>query len=109
MTMPPSPAQPSPSQAKPANRPSALTRFLGGSPLSVLVKLVLLSILVGFVLKVLQIDPFDIIRSIREMFEAIWNMGFDAIKALGRYFLVGAVLVIPIWLIIRLMRTPRGP
>jgi hypothetical protein len=104
MTMPPSPAQP-----KAANPPSALNRFLGGSPLSVLVRLVLLSILVGFILRVLRIDPFDIITSLREMIDAIWNMGFDAIKSLGRYFLLGAVLVIPIWLILRLMRAPRGP
>jgi hypothetical protein len=109
MTMPPPTNQPYPNQPRPANPPSGLTRFLGGSPLSVLVKLVLLSILVGFILRVLGLDPFDIIRSIREMFETIWNMGFDAVKSLGRYFLLGAVLVIPIWLLIRLVRAPRGP
>jgi hypothetical protein len=85
-----------------------LARFFGGRPLSVLFKLILLSILVGFILRVLGLDPFNIIRSIRELFDYIWNMGFDAIVSLGRYFLLGAVLVIPIWLIIRLIRTPRG-
>ena len=27
---------------------------------------------------------------------------------LWRYFLLGAVIVIPIWLIVRLMRAPKG-
>jgi len=103
MTMPQNQSQPA------AARPtSPLERFFGGKPLAVLFKLVLLSILVGFVLKVLGLDPFNIIRSIRELVEYVWDMGFDAIVSLGRYFLLGAVLVIPIWLLIRLVRTPRG-
>jgi len=85
-----------------------MARFFGGRPLSVLFKLVLLSILVGFILRVLGLDPFNIIDSVRALFKYVWDMGFDAIVSVGRYFLLGAVLVIPIWLIIRLVRTPRG-
>ena len=36
-------------------------------------------------------------------------MGFDAVRWLWRYFLLGAIVVIPIWLIVRFMRTPRSP
>src|SRR5262245_19455363 len=89
------------------NPPSGLARFLGGKPSSVIFKLILLSILVGFLLRAFTLDPLDIVRSIRQLFENIWNMGFDAIKSLVTYFLLGAVLVVPIWLIIRLVRTPR--
>jgi hypothetical protein len=85
-----------------------MTRFFGGSPLSVLVRLALLSVLVGFLLHVLGLDPYDIIQSIRRLLQTIWDMGFDAVVRLWRYFLLGAVLVIPIWLIVRLVRTPRG-
>jgi len=91
-----------------SRQPSAMTRFFGGSPLSVIFKLALLSILVGFLLKVLGLDPFDIIRSIRELFQAVWDLGFEAFVRLWRYFLLGAVLVIPVWLIVRLIRAPRG-
>src|SRR5262249_28429150 len=104
MTMPQN--QPQPAAARPTG---TLERFFGGKPLAVLFKLVLLSILVGFVLKVLGLDPFNIIRSIRELVEYVWDMGFDAIVSLGRYFLLGAVLVIPIWLIVRLLPTPPAP
>ncbi len=91
-----------------SNRSSAMARFFGGSPLSVIVRLVLLSVLVGFLLHVMGLDPFDIIRSIRKLLQTIWDMGFDAVVRLWRYFLLGAVLVVPIWLIVRLVRTPRG-
>ena len=84
----------------------ALTRFFGGRPLAVIFKLALLSVLVGFILKVLGLDPFDIIRSIRQLFRAIWDLGFEAFERLWGYFLLGAVLVVPIWLVVRLARAP---
>jgi len=86
----------------------ALTRFIGGTPLAVLGRLVLLSILIGFVLHAFGLNPFNIVQSIRDLIEWVWNMGFDALNWLWRYFLLGAVIVIPVWLIIRLMNAPRG-
>ena len=83
-------------------------RFFGGPPLSVIFRLVLLSILIGVILKVLGLDPFNILHSIEDLVRAIWNMGFDAVLWLWRYFLLGAVIVIPIWLLSRLFGTPRG-
>ena len=71
-------------------------------------RLVLLSILVGVILKVLGLDPLNILRSIEDLVRAIWDMGFDAVVWLWRYFLLGAVIVVPIWLIVRLVRAPKG-
>jgi Na+/H+-dicarboxylate symporter len=85
-----------------------VTKIFGGSPLGVLGRLILVSILVGVVLSALGLDPFDIIDSIRRLFNTIWNMGFDVVRWVWRYFLLGAVLVIPIWLIMRLLNAPRG-
>ncbi len=84
-----------------------LSRFFGGSPLAVLGRLVLLSILVGVVLSALGLDPWNILRSIETLLRSIWDMGFDAIFWLWRYFLLGAVIVLPIWLIVRLVKAPR--
>jgi hypothetical protein len=83
-------------------------RFFGGSPLSVIFRLVLLSILVGVILKVIGLDPWNIWRSLSDLARAIWDMGFDAIEWIWRYFLLGAVIVIPIWVIVRLARASRG-
>ncbi len=85
-----------------------VTRFFGGSPLAVLGRLLLVSILVGVILSVLGLDPFDILHSLERLARSIWNMGFDAFHWLWRYFLLGAVIVIPIWLIMRLINAPRG-
>ena len=85
-----------------------LSRFLGGSPLTVAFRLILLSILVGVVLAAVGFDPWNIVNSIRLLFQRIWDLGFDAINGLWRYFLLGAVIVIPIWLLSRMFGTPRG-
>ena len=85
-----------------------LYRFLGGSPLTVAFRLVLLSILVGVVLAAIGFDPWNIVNSIRLLFRRIWEFGFDAINGLWRYFLLGAVIVIPIWLLSRMFSAPRG-
>jgi hypothetical protein len=84
-----------------------VTRFLGGPPLSVAVKLILLCVLVGVILSVLGFDPWNIWRSLESLVRAIWDMGFDAIWSLWRYFLLGAVIVIPVWLIMRLAKGTR--
>ena len=85
-----------------------INRFLGGSPVAVLAKLVLLSIVIGVVLSALGLDPWDIVTSIRRLIRNIWEMGFDAVKWLWQYFLLGAVIVIPIWLVMRVFNAPKG-
>jgi hypothetical protein len=85
-----------------------LYRFLGGSPLAVAFRLILLSILVGVVLSAIGFDPWNILNSIRRLFDWIYNLGFDAINWAWRYFLLGAVIVIPIWLLSRMFGAPRG-
>jgi Domain of unknown function (DUF6460) len=81
-----------------------VSRFLGGSPLSVVFRLILLSILVGVILAAIGLDPVNILYSVERLIRSIWDMGFDAVVWVWRYFLLGAVLVIPIWLILRLAR-----
>jgi len=89
-------------------RSPILNRFLGGTPLGVLARLVLLSVLVGVILSAIGLDPTDILRSLERLVRTIWDMGFDAVRWAWRYFLLGAVVVVPIWFIVRLARAPRG-
>jgi hypothetical protein len=83
-------------------------RFFGGSPLGVIVRLVLLSIVVGVLLAALGIDPWNIWRSLEALTRRIMSMGFEAVEWVWRYFLLGAVIVLPIWIIVRLVRMRRG-
>jgi Na+/H+-dicarboxylate symporter len=85
-----------------------INQFFGGPPVSVVVRLVLLSILVGVILSALGLDPLNLWRTLQNLVRQIWEMGFDALWWLWRYFLIGAVLVIPIWLVLRLAKGTRG-
>ena len=87
---------------------TVVSRFFGGPPLAVLARLVLLSILVGVILHALGFDPGNILASIQKMVRAVWNMGFDAVRWVWRYFLLGAIIVVPVWLIVRFVRAPAG-
>ena len=81
----------------------ALERFLGGSPLAVMVRLIVISLIVGALLMWLDIHPADIFRSVERFFHRIWMMGFDAVREVLAYILAGAVIVLPIWFALRLL------
>jgi hypothetical protein len=85
-----------------------VNRFFGGPPLSVAIRIILLSVLVGVILSAIGLDPRDIWRSVERLVRSIWDMGWDAFLWLWRYFLLGAVIVIPIWLVVRLAKGGRG-
>ena len=59
-----------------------VSRFLGGPPLAVCFRLVLLCVLVGVILSALGFDPGNIIDSIRRMFQAHLGHGLRR-RALG--------------------------
>ncbi|MEM8703264.1 MAG: DUF6460 domain-containing protein [Pseudomonadota bacterium] len=82
---------------------SGLSRFLGGSPAQVLLRLVFLSFVVGIILSALNLDPLDLVHMAVNFVERLWDMGFNAIGRLGNYLVVGAIVVIPIWLVMRLL------
>ena len=86
-----------------------MERFFGGNPALVLLRLIILSLIVGVVLAALGFSPYEIIDSIARLVERIYNLGFEAVEKAGRYFLLGAVIVFPIWLVVRLFKfTGRG-
>jgi hypothetical protein len=85
-----------------------LTRFLGGSPGRIAIQLIAMSFVVGIILSVLGVSPYDILNGLQRLFHRIWNMGFDTVEWIFRYFLLGAVVVIPVWLIMRVLKMGRG-
>jgi Family of unknown function (DUF6460) len=89
--------------ANPPRDETALTRFLGGSPGGVFLRLVFVSLIVGAFLMWLDIRPMDIFRGIKDLIDRIWGLGFDAIREIADYILAGAAIVIPVWLVLRLM------
>ena len=87
---------------------NAVTRFIGGSPLAVLVRLLLVSLLVGAFMVWNGFSPLMILRGVQDIVLRLWNAGFDSIREIGQYVLAGAVIVVPVWLVMRLMSARRG-
>jgi hypothetical protein len=76
----------------------------GGSPVSVLGRLVLMSILVGVVLQNVGLDPMNVLKSLEMLARQLYSMGFDVVRYVWQYFLLGAAVVIPLWVVMRLVR-----
>ena len=90
---------------------SGINRFLGDSVGRTLVKLAVVSFIVGIIMSALNLSPRALFDGVVRFFRRLWNMGFDAIYGSLEYFFLGAAVVIPVFLIIRLLSyrsSPRG-
>lgn len=83
-------------------------RLLGGNPVGVIVRLIVLSIIVGIVLSALDIHPANIVYHIRLLLQRLYDMGFGLFENAFGYLILGAVIVVPIWLLTRLLAVARG-
>ena len=86
---------------------SNLQHWLGGSPAAVLVKLIFLSLIVGMFMAFLGLTPMALIDRVMQAIRSVFDLGFDAVRDILRYVVYGAVIVVPIWLIARLVRGAR--
>lgn len=79
------------------------TRTLfGGNPLGVFIRLALISIAVGIVLKALGIDLRNFFDRLNVLLRHLYDLGFGAIEWVFEYMLLGALVVVPIWLVARM-------
>jgi Family of unknown function (DUF6460) len=89
-----------------------IERFLGGSPVRVIVRLLVISVVVGFILAAFDLDPITLVHRIvdgvRHLIEFVGNFGLSTVTTLAKYLLAGAVIVIPIWLLARLLSMRKG-
>lgn len=81
--------------------------FFGGSTIGVIIRLALISIAVGIVLKALGITLSNFFDRINILLRNLYDLGFGAIEWLVEYLLLGALVVVPIWLIARLVSAAR--
>lgn len=82
---------------------------LGGSPLAVIFRLVLISIVVGVILSALGINLRNFFDRINELLRSIYDLGFGAVEWLLQYLLLGAIVVVPIWAITRVLAILKKP
>lgn len=83
--------------------------IFGGSPFAVLIRLTLISIVVGVVLSALGISLRNFFDRINELLRAIYDLGFGAVDWVLQYLLLGAIVVVPIWAIARVAAILKKP
>jgi hypothetical protein len=84
-------------------------QFFGDSVAGTLLRLVLLSVVVGIVFSALGITPFNIVERLELLVSRIADLGIDTFRWAFNYFLLGAVVVIPIWFVVRLLKRNPNP
>lgn len=87
---------------------NSLEKFLGGPPLAVFIKLLFISLVVGALLMWLELRPVDVLRGVQRFFDRIYALGFDAVRVVIEYVVAGAVIVLPIWLVLRVLNLGGG-
>ncbi|MCA3563835.1 MAG: integrase [Methylocystis sp.] len=80
---------------------NAVTRFLGGKPGAVILKLAVISVIVGALLHLAGLSPVELFRGLGAMIRGIVGTGWDAVSNIAEFALYGAMVVVPIWLIAR--------
>jgi hypothetical protein len=77
------------------------------SIVSTVIRLLLLSLLVGMVLAFLDVTPESLLTSFGGTVERIFRIVVSFASWALRYVMVGAILVVPIWLVMMLLRLSR--
>jgi len=84
-----------------------IERFLGGSLLSVLVRLLFISLLVGAAMAFLGLSPQSLYEGVLRFIRRLGDLGFGTIREVGGWAIAGALIVVPLWLISRLFASKR--
>lgn len=83
---------------------SSVNNFLGDSVWRVILKLLIASLLLGIVLATLGLSPHDVYQRGFDFISSIWNMGFEAVLRFGDYIILGAAIVVPVFIVLRLIK-----
>ncbi len=84
-----------------------MDKFFEGSAFWTIIRLVVISLIVGVVLATFNLDAFDLVEKFRELIRYFYSFGFEALRAVFEYFLLGAVIVFPIWIVLRLLSVAK--
>lgn len=82
--------------------------LFGGNPVGVLIRLVLISIVVGIVMSALDITPATLVWRLQVLLRRLSDLGFGIFERVGGYLIMGAVVVVPIWVVARLLGMMGG-
>ncbi len=73
-----------------------------------LIKVLLASFVIGVLLAFFNIDPTELLENFGETIQSIFEIVARVIEWAVKYVLLGAILVVPIWLILFFIGKARG-
>jgi hypothetical protein len=82
---------------------NVVDRFVGGSPLIVALRLIVVSFIVGVILETFGFSPVSLFTGVARAARRFFELGFTDVRQLGRILLTGAMVVVPVWLALRLL------
>lgn len=74
---------------------------------SSVVKVAVASLVVGLALSLFDIQPQDLMRNLGDTVVEIFNLMVDLLEWSVKYILIGAIVVVPIWLVRVAIRMTR--
>jgi hypothetical protein len=75
---------------------------------STVIKLAILSLIVGFALAFFGIEPKNLVTALGSTVVDIYEIVLNFVQWSIKYVLIGAVVVVPIWLVFFLLRMARN-
>ncbi len=78
--------------------------FLGGTLKHVIIKLLILSLLVGIAMNLLGWTPRNLVYKAIKFFKLLWETGFTTFANLFYMTAMGAIIVVPTFLLLRIFR-----
>ncbi len=84
-----------------------INKFLGDTPGRTLLRLLIISFVVGIIMSSIGLTPIELWFKLQDFVRHLYYLGFDAIWRIARYFVWGAVVVVPVFLLMRLLKYSR--
>jgi hypothetical protein len=76
--------------------------------MAVAVRLVVVSFVVGFLLDAFGVDPGSLPNDAVRLAHDLIAYGFSDIRQVGRILFTGAIVVVPVWIVLRLIDAGRS-
>ena len=85
-----------------------LSGFIGGSPGAVALRLLVVSFIVGAALAMFGFEPWDIVANAQRLARRLVDYGLNDFHSVWRMLLTGAIVVVPVWFVLRLLDARRS-
>lgn len=85
-----------------------LSSLIGGSLAAVALRLLVISFVAGVVLITFGFEPETLYANLYRGVHRLIDFGLGDIRQIGRILATGAMVVIPVWIVLRLLSARRG-